>query len=571
MRFLERFREVWLVDFEYYSEPGERPVPVCLVAHETRCGQKLRLWKDQFGKQPPFGVGPDSLFVAYYSPTELGCFLALGWPTPTRILDLFVEFRNATNGWPTLAGNSLLGALAHFGLDGIGAGEKEQMRELILSGGPWSGQERHDILDYCESDVDALSRLLPVMLPGIDLPRALYRGRYMAAVAAMEWFGVPVNRERLSLLRENWVAIQDSLIARIDSAYQVFDGRTFKRERFEYWLAVNNISWPRLESGQLDLDDDAFREMSKIAPIVAPLRELRHALSDMRLNAISVGSDGRNRCMLSPYGARSSRNTPSNVKFIFGPSVWLRSLIEPPAGHGLSYVDWCQQEFAVAAVLSGDRSMLSAYETGDPYLAAAKQAGIVPPDATKESHPAQRELFKTCILGVHYGMESKSLAARIGRPEIEARHLLQRHREIYPRFWQWSQNAVDHAVLCGRQWTTFGWINRVSPNFNPRSLRNFHMQANGGEMLRLACCLGIENGIEICAPVHDAVLICAPLRRLKNDVKAMRACMAQASRTVLSGFTLRTDARLIRHPDHYSDPRGEPMWREVMSILCQKP
>jgi DNA polymerase-1 len=39
------------------------------------------------------------------------------------------------------------------------------------------------------------------------------------------------------------------------------------------------------------------------------------------------------------------------------------------------------------------------------------------------------------------------------------------------------------------------------------------MQANGAEMLRMACCLGTEQGIEICAPVHDAVLICAPRRR----------------------------------------------------------
>ena len=98
-----------------------------------------------------------------------------------RILDLFVEFRNLTNGWPTLAGNSLLGALAHFGLDGIGAGEKEEMRERILAGGPWSRQDQRDILDYCQSDVHSLGRLLPAMLPQIDLPRALYRGRYMAA------------------------------------------------------------------------------------------------------------------------------------------------------------------------------------------------------------------------------------------------------------------------------------------------------------------------------------------------------------------------------------------------------
>src|SRR6476660_6875867 len=101
MRFLGCFRAVWLVDFEYCSKPGERPVPVCMVAREMCGGQKLRLWKDQFGKQPPFGIGPDSLFVAYYCPAELECFLTLGWPMPTRILDLFVEFRNSTNGWPT--------------------------------------------------------------------------------------------------------------------------------------------------------------------------------------------------------------------------------------------------------------------------------------------------------------------------------------------------------------------------------------------------------------------------------------------------------------------------------------
>ena len=223
------------------------------------------------------------------------------------------------------------------------------------------------------------------------------------------------------------------------------------------------------------------------------------------------------------------------------------------------------------AALSEDPAMLSAYETGDCYLAFAKQARAVPSDATKESHPVQRGLFKTCILGVNYGMESKSLAVRIGRPEIEARELLQCHREIYPKFWRWSDNAVDHAVLCGQQWTSFGWVNHVPPAFNPRSLRNFHPQSEAAEMLRLCCSLGIERGIEICGPVHDAVLICSPLERLEHDVERMRACMAEASRIVLGGFTLRTDAHLIRYPEHYSDPRGESMWREVMTILCQTP
>jgi hypothetical protein len=90
--------------------------------------------------------------------------------------------RLAHEMFATMAG--LLGALAHHGLDNIGAVEKDEMRDLIMRGGPWTDDERTAILDYCESDVAALARLLPKMMPNIDLPRALLRGRYMAAVGA---------------------------------------------------------------------------------------------------------------------------------------------------------------------------------------------------------------------------------------------------------------------------------------------------------------------------------------------------------------------------------------------------
>ena len=374
-------------------------------------------------------------------------------------------------------------------------------------------------------------------------------------------------------LRENWEPIQDRLILQINSDYGVYEGRTFKTNLFERYLVRNDIPWPKLPSGRLNLEDDTFKEMSKVFPVLHPLRELRHSLSEMRLNDLAVGSDGRNRCLLSPFGARSGRNAPSNTRFIFGPAVWLRHLITPPPGYGLAYIDWSQQEIAIAAALSGDSALLSAYESGDCYLAFAKQDGAVPLDATEESHPVERDLYKQCDLGVGYGMEAEALAVRINRPVIVARRLLQRHKEIYRKFWQWGDNAVNHADIHGKQWTVFGWIRWVSVNdYNPRSLRNFHAQAHGAEMLRLACCLGIENGIEICAPVHDAVLICAPQERLPNDIGQMRAFMAEASRIVLGGFVLRTgNPKPIYHPDHYRDRRGERMWKEISDFLWPSP
>ena len=77
-------------------------------------------------------------------------------------------------------------ALIYFGFDPMDAVEKKEMQEAIGSD-TWRGRYTPEqILDYCESDVLALARLLPAMLPRIDLPRALLRGRYMAAAAAME-------------------------------------------------------------------------------------------------------------------------------------------------------------------------------------------------------------------------------------------------------------------------------------------------------------------------------------------------------------------------------------------------
>ena len=405
------FKEVWLVDFEFGAPPGDIQEPVCLVAWELNSGRKMRLWRDEFSATPPYSTGPDALFVAYYASAEIGCHLALGWPVPERVLDLYVEFRNHTNGLPTISGAGLLGALAQYGLDGIGAGEKNEMRDLVLRGGPWTDEERLAVLDYCETDVAALAQLLPAMLPKIDLSRALLRGRYMTAVASMEYAGVPIDVPTLNLLLQNWTNIQDELIASIDAGYGVFDRRTFKADRWARWLVNNDIAWPRLESGRLDMSDDTFRQMARTNPLVSPIRELRSSLSEMRLADLAVGRDGRNRTLLSPFRARSGRNQPSNSKFIFGPSVWLRGLIQPPPGHGVAYIDWEQQEFGIAAALSGDANMKAAYFSGDPYLAFAKQADAAPPDATKATHKSVREQFKQCVLAVQFGMGEEIASA----------------------------------------------------------------------------------------------------------------------------------------------------------------
>ena len=282
---------------------------------------------------------------------------------------------------------------------------------------------------------------------------------------------------------------------------------------------------------------------------------------------MTVGKDERNRCLLSPFRSRTGRNQPSNNSFIFGPSVWLRSLIHPKPGYGIAYIDWSQQEFGIAAALSGDSKMIEAYTSGDPYLEFAKQTGVVPKDATKKSHETVRNQYKACVLAVQYGMAEQSLAAKIGQPVIVARQLLRRHHETYPKFWSWSDAVVDQAMLFGSLPTTFGWTIHVGADANPRILRNFPMQGNGAEMLRLACIFAIERGVSICATIHDALLIEAPLCELDAKIEVAQAAMSDASAVVLNGFRLRSEADPIRYPNRYGDKRGIEMWNRVWGLI----
>ncbi|MCY2994761.1 MAG: DNA polymerase [Planctomycetota bacterium] len=189
-------------------------------------------------------------------------------------------------------------------------------------------------------------------------------------------------------------------------------------------------------------------------------------------------------------------------------------------------------------------------------------------DATKTSHKHVRDQFKVCALAVqYYGMAEQSLALKLGQSQAHARQLLQLHRQTYPNFWQWSENAVMYAMLHGKLHTTFGWQVRGGTESNPRSLANFPVQANGAEMLRLACSLATEAGVTVCAPVHDAVLIEGPASQIETVVEQARQAMAEASRIVLKGFEIRTDVVTVRAPDRYVDDRGKQMWETINQIL----
>ena len=269
-------------------------------------------------------------------------------------------------------------------------------------------------------------------------------------------------------------------------------------------------------------------------PEITPLKELRSTLSKMRLKDLSIGKDGKNRTLLSAFRSRTGRNQPSSSKFIFGASSWLRGLVKPEEGMSLAYIDWSQQEYGIAAALSGDENMLKAYLSGDPYLAFAIQAGQAPEGATKKSHKSIRDQFKAAVLAVQYGMGAEALANQLGKPVYEANRLLRAHKDTFPKYWEWNQRILDTGFAEGRLETIFGWSRAVSADSKPASVGNFPVQGNGAEMLRIAIGLMQNQGIKVCAPIHDAVLVEGHVSEERECILIAQKCMQKASEMVLS-------------------------------------
>jgi hypothetical protein len=565
-----RFREVWSCDTEFQAEVGEPPHVLCLVARELRTRREVRLWRDDLIRlaAAPFDVGPDALFVAFFASAELGCFLQLGWPLPCNVLDLFCEHRTATNGLQLTAGNSLLGVLSRHGLASMASAEKDAMRSLILRQQSWSEAEAGAILDYCAADTVQTEALLLRMADGLDWPRALWRGRYMAAVARMERVGVPVDLELYRHLAEHWGELKAGLVEAVDAAFGVYDGTAFREDRFAALLARHGVPWPRHPSGRLVLDKQTFSDQARTYPDFLQLHELRKTLAMMRLTDLAIGSDARNRCLLSPFRSVTGRNQPSNSRFVFGTAKWLRGLVRPPEGHGLAYLDWSGQEFAIAAALSGDERMIEDYAAGDPHMGFARAARLAPADATKATHPLIREKCKTVNLGVLFGMSAYGLAARLGVTVIDAEELLRMHRGAYRRFWTWSEATVTTALLRREIATAFGWRMQVTGETRPRTLMNWPMQSYGAEAMRGAAIAATESGIEVAAPVHDAFIILSPLDRLEADAEAMKAIMERAGSCVTGGLPIRVDDQLIRFPLRYGDDDPPKMWPIALDLLA---
>lgn len=452
---------------------------------------------------------------------------------------------------------------------------KNKMRDLILGGReePYTPDEKQRIMDYCKGDTGQLHDLMHSLINAhLKLygrsykkkyfQQALYRGESVARAAKITSTGYPVSKN-ISNFNKNIPFILKECQEDINAQFpemQIFKWNkrenrySMNQKPIKEWVEKQEIpNWPRTDTGQISLAKEAFeknfpyRHTYPRGNLGAQI--LRFLILQQNLGGFGRRFKGRKHFLdyydpsteraypfLAAYKARTSRFQPPSSGFIFLKSAWMRGLVHPKPDRVICSIDFGSQEFLLSGILSGDKKMVRAYKTGDVYLGFAKDAKMVPKDATKKTHGDIRSACKSTVLGVSYGMGANSLARKLSEEtgkkvqKSTAEKYIHKFYSSYHKFSDWKENLIKNYEFQDIKYVQLadGWTLWVDPNKRATSIGNFPMQGMGGVILRRAIKLCQEADLKVIFPLHDALYIECLYKEYKEKMALFYQLMRQA-------------------------------------------
>jgi hypothetical protein len=272
---------------------------------------------------------------------------------PHHVIDLWTEYRAITNGKRRRKERTrLIDALTYYRCDYIGAVEKTELQQLAMRGPPYTETEKQALLNYCESDVDALFALLSRMaedLQAFHPQEMLFRGRSMVAQTRSDRVGIPVDMPLIRAILEHREAIRTAVIAQYETRHRwgIFEDGIFRLERYATWLCREQIRLPVTgKSRQPTKDEKILEKYADKYPQLGPLRECLRTLSALSRFKLPERADGRSRFFANNFGTVTGRNAPAASEFLFLLPGWAKFLIKPPPGWGVGYIDIARRHTA---------------------------------------------------------------------------------------------------------------------------------------------------------------------------------------------------------------------------------
>lgn len=532
-----------------------------------------------------------------------------------RWFDLMVEGSMITGTFEELylPRASLLKHLDKFGIAHESRDFKKDMIDLILSKTEFADEEFAEITEYCWTDVIPLPTLHNSIVAFHEIEGSPWemdhavslRGDYVkaSAILAHRSKGLPVNEDWIAKIFNNRKAIRAVLARKANEEYgqplyqynHVREDYSFSYAALELYLNSQpwGLHWERTVSGRLRTDKNYVDDLVKKFPNARMLRWVQDGLAQLKSDGLLTliehdeQGDAYVKPTSIPFYTVTGRNQPMVKRgFILNMPPWLRSVIRPHKGRVLIAADWGKQEIAIGCALSGDEALLQAYLTGDIYLTLAKMAGAVPEDGTKDTHPTQRQTYKSVQLGLGYGMGKPSLARQIyndinsGAAEVlfdmdwceqQASTIYDWHKRTFKTYWSFLEREAKQAKKDRFNTSMDGWLYFANGNTKHTRLINFPSQSNGAAMLRMAIEeLAIKTDLNVVCSLHDAIYIeCA-----EEDAEAHKAilkrCMDNAAKQIVGDeIPITVDFKTYTHDTGFYDGRGTDTLKFIRETIAE--
>ena len=612
---------MYCIDFEYKAT-NKQNYDVVSVAIEEPNGTKRNWWlyqddcaKEEFKKYMATKLGV--VFISYAALAECRALHSIGInPLDFRWVDLYVEWRQLKNhndlwnfGWVKdkegkifksvpyhiegISKETGLGltdcALRVLKLD-LDAAHKNKMREIIINERDFTSEHIADILKYGESDVTFLRSIYERMLLyytkrfGLDKRHDfINRGQFIAALSFSEYNGIPLDMSALRNIQGYHSEIEDEIVNDMNSVFELFlpkkaGGWTFKHNLFGELIEQLHLAekWPTTAKGRFATDGktvEKFRMVPEIEKLYQTLKTRKsiNFVKDPEKTGQYIGNDGNIRPYFGPFGTQTGRNAAKATSFPPAMANWCRCLMRPPKGKTIIGIDYGSQEFAIGASLSGDKNMIEAYQSGDPYLYFAKKAKAVPQDGKREDHEATRNLFKATVLGVQYGMGVNKLADKLSydmkrKVEVEeARELIYLHKKVFSEYWKWLGHCEWKMFDQKYLQTKDGWM-MFNGNKNSLSIKNFLVQGTGASTMRKALVRCVDAGLKVLYPLHDALYFICDDEDVAETIETAKRCMQEANKSYIN-IEIRMDVDKHSHDEIWVEYRGRNDWEKLKKYM----
>ena len=414
--------------------------------------------------------------------------------------------------------------------------------------------------EYSAEDADITLRLHRTLYPQIRDEKGLdyvYRS-----------IELPTSRV-LQIMERNGVLIDKALLA---TQSNELGARMIELQAEAYALAggefnlnspkqIGEIFFQRLQlpvvkktpSGAPSTDEDVLQKLAEDYPLPKVLLDYR-ALSKLKstytdkLPKMINPDTGRvhtNYAQAVAVTGRLASNEPNlqNIPVRTAEGRRIREAFIAPPGSRIVSADYSQIELRIMAHISGDASLLAAFEHGeDVHRATASEIfGVAREEVTSD----QRRIAKVINFGLIYGMSSFGLASNLGITRDAAKLYIDRYFARYPGVARYMDETRMDAKSRGFVETVFGrrlWLPEINGGNGPRrqaaerAAINAPMQGTAADLIKLSM-IAVQDWLEragvkskLIMQVHDELVLEVPddeLDEVRVKVPELMCSVAQ--------------------------------------------